>query len=141
MALVYDHLLGKGMSRTVDFAAYLRALCTNLAQFESERPGAITIACDVETVLVDLDTVTAIGLVVAELVANSYEHAFPSGEGAIRIGLRPHAAADTFLGPLTRGEPIAVPGAAGPAGAARGNLRDLLWLPPHLYPAGAAADR
>jgi pimeloyl-ACP methyl ester carboxylesterase len=52
------------------------------------------------------------------------------------IGLRPHAEADTFMGPLTRGEPT---GLSGTAGTARGTLRDLLWLPPHLYPAGAAA--
>ena len=28
---------------------------------------------------VDLDTVTAMGMVVAELVANSFDHAFPGG--------------------------------------------------------------
>lgn len=49
------------------------------------------------------------------------------------IGLRPHADAATFMGPLTRGEPPVA------AAAARANLRDLLWRPPHLYPAGAAA--
>ena len=30
----------------------------------------------------DLDTVTAMGMVVAELVANSFDHAFPGGEAA-----------------------------------------------------------
>jgi pimeloyl-ACP methyl ester carboxylesterase len=49
------------------------------------------------------------------------------------IGLRPHAEADTFMGPLTRGELAAM----GPA--VRGNLRDVLWRPQHLYPPGAAA--
>jgi pimeloyl-ACP methyl ester carboxylesterase len=63
------------------------------------------------------------------------------------IGLRPHTEADSFMGPLTRGEPTAIgptavpgtPGTVGGPGTVRGNLRDLLWLPPHLYPAGAAA--
>ncbi len=46
------------------------------------------------------------------------------------IGLRPHDAADAFMGPLTRG--------GRQAGAGRGAFRDALWAPPHLYPAGAA---
>ena len=37
--------------------------------------------------LVDLDTVTAIGMVVAELVSNSYEHAFGAEGGHIRVDL------------------------------------------------------
>jgi hypothetical protein len=49
------------------------------------------------------------------------------------IGLRPHADSDLVLGPLTRGEPPAT----GPT--VRGNLRDALWRPRHLYPDGAAA--
>jgi pimeloyl-ACP methyl ester carboxylesterase len=49
------------------------------------------------------------------------------------IGLRPHADSDLVLGPLTRGEPPAT----GPT--VRGNLRDVLWRPRHLYPDGAAA--
>ena len=57
------------------------------------------------------------------------------------IGLHPHAEADTFMGPLTRGSragwfmPTGKRGADGPE---RGGLRDALWTPPHLYPAGAA---
>jgi two-component sensor histidine kinase len=35
----------------------------------------------------DLDTVTALGLVVAELIANSYHHAFPDGTGKITVSL------------------------------------------------------
>ena len=36
--------------------------------------------CHAESIPVGLDTVTAMGMVVAELVANSFEHAFPMGE-------------------------------------------------------------
>jgi two-component sensor histidine kinase len=32
--------------------------------------------------------VTALGLVVAELVTNAYDHAFPGGEGAINVAVR-----------------------------------------------------
>jgi pimeloyl-ACP methyl ester carboxylesterase len=55
------------------------------------------------------------------------------------IGLRPHPEAPTFMGPLTRGERGRGRPAAGPAPApAAATLRDALWTPPHLYPAGAA---
>ncbi len=37
---------------------------------------------------VDLDTVTALGMAVAELVSNSYGHAFPSGHGTITVSLK-----------------------------------------------------
>ena len=53
------------------------------------------------------------------------------------IGLRPHAEADTFMGPLTRGERGRPAGRAS-GGASTGGSGDALWTPPHLYPAGAA---
>ena len=87
MAQVYDHLLGRGMSRIVDFGAYLNVLCASLAEFQSGRFGRVELACDVEPVHVDLDTVTSIGLAIAELIANSYEHAFPRGKGRIAVSL------------------------------------------------------
>ena len=39
------------------------------------------------SVILDLDSVTALGLVVSELIANSYNHAFPSGSGKISVSL------------------------------------------------------
>jgi len=50
------------------------------------------------------------------------------------IGMRPHPAARTFMGPLTQGEPVQ----AGQGWPSRAILRDLLWTPPRLYPADAA---
>lgn len=44
--------------------------------------------CDSETFVLDLDVVTALGIVVAELVTNSYDHAFPGGQGAINVSVR-----------------------------------------------------
>jgi two-component sensor histidine kinase len=37
--------------------------------------------------MIDLDTATALGLVVAELISNSYLHAFPEKGGTIRVSL------------------------------------------------------
>jgi two-component sensor histidine kinase len=50
--------------------------------------GAVTLTCDSESLILDLDVVTALGLVVAELVTNSYDHAFPSGKGSTIVSVR-----------------------------------------------------
>lgn len=88
---VYEQLLGTGLGRTIDLADYLRALCRRLPELQQSPAAGIRIRCDAATLLVNLDTVTAIGMAVAELVSNSYEHAFPTQAGAIDVSLQPSA--------------------------------------------------
>jgi two-component sensor histidine kinase len=89
LAKVYDHLLGNGVSRTIDFDQYVRSLCEGLRAFQGEREFAVTLTCEGEgePLLLDLDSVTALGLVIAEIISNAYIHAFPDRAGAIRVGL------------------------------------------------------
>jgi len=93
LAQVYDHLLGTEMSRTTDFGAYVEGLCLNLEELQAQPGSAVTLTCNSEKVILDLDVVTAMGIVVAELVTNSYEHAFPGDKGAITVLVRRTAAA------------------------------------------------
>ena len=81
------------MSRTTDFGSYVEALCLNLAELQAAPGGTVTLTCNSDRVILDLDVVTALGIVVAELVTNSYDHAFPSGKGAITCLVRRTAAA------------------------------------------------
>ena len=84
---VYDHLLGAGLSRTIDFGGYLSSLCTDFAALENSVHPNVALTCQIEPTILDLDSVTALGLVVSELIANSYGHAFPSGTGTISVSL------------------------------------------------------
>jgi two-component sensor histidine kinase/putative methionine-R-sulfoxide reductase with GAF domain len=85
---VYEQLLGTGLGHTIDLADYLRSLCKRLPELQQVLATGVSIHCTAETLLVNLDTVTAVGMVVAELVSNSYEHAFPTGAGTINVLLR-----------------------------------------------------
>jgi two-component sensor histidine kinase len=87
LAQVYDHLLGGGMTRTIDFGEYLKSLCGSLKELELVRRPGINLTCHAAPLFLDLDTVTALGIVVAELVSNSYLHAFPGGKGTILVPL------------------------------------------------------
>ena len=87
LAQVYDHLLGTGLSRTIEFGKYLSSPCGEFPAMENDHSADIEMTCQCEPVTLDLDSVTALGLVVSELVANSYAHAFPSGEGSINVSL------------------------------------------------------
>jgi two-component sensor histidine kinase len=93
LAQVYDHLLGTEMSRTTDFGSYVEALCLNLAELQAAPIGTVTLTCHSERIILDLDVVTALGIVVAELVTNSYDHTFPGGQGAIIVLVRRTATA------------------------------------------------
>ena len=87
LAQVYDHLLGTEMSRTTDFGSYVKSLCLNLAEIQGGGGPAdgVTLRYEGEALVLDLDVVTALGIVVTELVTNSYDHAFPGGVGAITV--------------------------------------------------------
>jgi two-component sensor histidine kinase len=97
LARVYDHLLGTGMSRSVDFAEYLKSLCTSVDDFQGDVVSHVTIACDAEPLALDLDIVTVLGIVATELISNSYRHAFPQGTGHIAVRLRRAADANAIL--------------------------------------------
>ncbi len=88
LAQVYDHLLGNEMTRTTDFGGYIKSLCLNLAEIQAAPDGGVTLTCDSDAIALDLDVVTALGIVVAEVVTNSYDHAFPNGKkGSIVVSV------------------------------------------------------
>ncbi len=76
------------MTRTIDFGPYLSSLCARLESLDYAKYTNIKIEmhqCD--SLFLDLDTVTALGLAISELIANSYAHAFPDGTGLISVAL------------------------------------------------------
>ena len=95
LAQVYDHLLGTEMTRTTDFGGYVTSLCENLAVIQGMPAGTVLLTCNADTVVLDLDVVTALGLLVTELVTNSYDHAFPDGTGTITVAVRQPKAGST----------------------------------------------
>jgi two-component sensor histidine kinase len=85
LSKVYDQLLGVGLTRTLDFSEYARLLCSGLPELQGSATKGVRLTCVVAPMTLDLGATTALGLALTELVANSYEHAFPSGSGTIAI--------------------------------------------------------
>jgi two-component sensor histidine kinase len=85
---IYEQLLGTGMGNSIDLGAYLQSLCLSLPRLQHTLVDGVSLVCATEPIMVSLDTVTAIGMIVAELVSNSYEHAFPDRTGTIEVSLK-----------------------------------------------------
>ena len=67
LAHVYDYLHGNEITRAVDFGTYLKSLCVNIAQLNEIGSGSVALTCDCDPITLDLDVVTALGIVAAEL--------------------------------------------------------------------------
>jgi two-component sensor histidine kinase len=87
LAEVYDHLLGTGLSRTIDLGKYLTSLCLSFEALQRPEHPNVMLTCHCDGVILELDDVTALGIVISELIANSYGHAFPRGTGSISVSL------------------------------------------------------
>ena len=87
LAQIYDSLLGVGLSDTIDLKPYLQELCSFLPGLQSERSWKVDLVCRAESLLLPLNDITVLGMIVAELVTNSYRHAFPNMGGTIMLKL------------------------------------------------------
>jgi two-component sensor histidine kinase len=94
LAEVYQHLLGVGMNGQIDLGGYAAALCAHLPELQPVSAFPIALTCETERVLVTLASATALGLVLTELISNSYEHAFPGRGGSIGVRVRRGEQAD-----------------------------------------------
>ena len=78
----------------------LNAEIRKLMRAENVLAGPDYMTCDSDGLVLDLDVVTALGIVVTEVVTNSYDHAFPGGKGAINVSVR-RAAGDVEMATMT----------------------------------------
>jgi two-component sensor histidine kinase len=87
LSKVYDHLLETELTRRVDFGGYLKSLCDGFGDMETEQHQGVDLTCRAASLMLDLDTATALGLIVAELLSNSFRHVFPGDRGKISVSL------------------------------------------------------
>ena len=88
MSLIHEELYKTGDSESLDFAAYLQKLATELLHSYKIGTEDILLKLDLENASLKMDTAIPLGIIVSELVSNSLKHAFPRGRnGEIRVKL------------------------------------------------------
>jgi two-component system, sensor histidine kinase PdtaS len=89
MALIHKTLYQPKDQSSIYFEEYIQELASSI--FDSYRvdPDRIGLKTDLESVAMDIDTVTPCGLILNELVTNSIKYAFPDErQGEIAISFR-----------------------------------------------------
>ncbi len=87
LASVYNNLSGYQMAEKNDFGASAKTLCADIAEFQRSSKRDIHLECESERLIVRADLLTTLGIIVAELVTNSYDHACPSNKGHIKVSV------------------------------------------------------
>jgi two-component system, sensor histidine kinase PdtaS len=87
MALIHETLYRSHDLSKVEFHAYIKKLVDALFDTYSKDDTSIKTILEVDEVLLDVDTAIHCGLIVNELVSNTFKHAFPDDRpGTITIG-------------------------------------------------------
>ena len=88
IALVHEMLYQSDTFASVDFSSYVRRLSDYLIEVYSISPLLVRIEISVEGVELSLEKAIPCGILLNELLVNSFKHAFPAGRtGSIQIRL------------------------------------------------------
>jgi PAS domain S-box-containing protein len=88
MALLHETLYREDNGAAVNCAVYFSHLCAHLCRAFGEMAGRVRVSTDLAPVDFGLDVAIPCGLIINELVSNSFKHAFPDGrrgEIAVRV--------------------------------------------------------
>jgi two-component sensor histidine kinase len=92
LALLHDTLYQAGSLGQFNFAAYMKAISTQLLTTYTTNTSAIRLSTQLDEVPLDLDAAIPCGLILNELLTNVLKHAFPNGQGGeVRLTLRAEA--------------------------------------------------
>ena len=91
MALVHETLYQSETLARIDIAQYVKELCDNIIQ--SYGPERAIVVRTVDDLQLELDQALPLGLILSELIANAYKHAFPARteSGHIAVSLKRHS--------------------------------------------------
>ncbi len=88
MALIHKDLYQHDNLKGVDTKKYLEKLINNLFESYNISEGKIDLEMDIESILLDVDTMIPMGLMINELISNSLKHAFPDEiDGKLKVAL------------------------------------------------------
>lgn len=88
MALIHEKLYQSKDLAHIDFVEYLKSLVDMLLNFYREESTDINVSLKCAEINLEIDTAISMGLIVNELLSNSFKHAFPgqkSGEVTITL--------------------------------------------------------
>jgi PAS domain S-box-containing protein len=89
MALVHEKLYRSPDLNRIDFADYIRQMIVHLNQSLEVDPDLIRIRLDLEVAFLDVNTAVPCGLILTELITNSFKHGFPDGrKGELAVEFR-----------------------------------------------------
>jgi PAS domain S-box-containing protein len=88
MALIHEKLYQSDNMAKVNFSDYVNSLITNLYSSYSINKEKVKLKVNLENVSFNIDTAIPLGLIINEVVSNSFKHAFPNDrEGEIAIDI------------------------------------------------------
>jgi two-component sensor histidine kinase len=82
----YEKLIQSPELTRINFAEYTKSILSGLLSTYAPEPGNIRLNVEVEDTFMDMGTSIPLGMIITELVSNSFRHAFkPNVMGEIRI--------------------------------------------------------
>ena len=122
MALVHEKLYQSANLSSISLEGYVVDLCRQLATAAAADARGIVLTVKVDPIEVGLDTAVPLGLLLNELVSNSFKHGFPEMRaGHIRVSLKCGADGDSEL--VVADDGIGFPPAFQPRGGSSLGLR------------------
>ncbi|MCK9150879.1 histidine kinase dimerization/phosphoacceptor domain -containing protein [Methanobacterium alcaliphilum] len=86
MALIHNKLYQTGNVKRIDFSEYLRSLATEIMHSCNIR-NKVDLKLDIQKGTLDVDKAIPLGLIITEIMVNSFKHAFVDDGGEINITL------------------------------------------------------